>query len=468
MKKAKDKLKSKLTRKFRLVVLNEASFEERFTFKLTPLNVFVFGGIFSILLVAITSIIIAFTPIKEYIPGYSSTKLKKQATQLFYKVDSLEAKMAILAEVTKAMKPILIGEDTLITIELPYKNIPLEGEDKLKFPVRNDSLKAFVTDIKRELDSLYKSYYLKESNILQQKHQAVELSLQELHEKNIKQLNEAYENQLELQRDSLGDFRLKLVKAQTEIISLKKNHAYADLNSKYDLSKLPLQTTSGGNNAAAIRQFLDRQYASIDTEKSIEYTQKISAYRDSLQAKDSVIAEMNTYLSNYQSSYDGEVLEKSNPAFGGSAKDSIYREQIARLDRFNLYDFEYNDTESIIFVAPLNGMITEKYNPAKKHYAVDVAAINGADVKAVADGTVVFAEWTVETGNVIIIEHLNKYLSVYKHNKLLYRKQGDVVLAGEVISKAGSSGEYSTGPHLHFEMWHNGNAVNPLNFIEFE
>ena len=74
----------------------------------------------------------------------------------------------------------------------------------------------------------------------------------------------------------------------------------------------------------------------------------------------------------------------------------------------------------------------------------------------------------METGYVVIIEHTNKYISVYKHNESIFRYQGDLVKSGEVISIAGSSGEYSTGPHLHFEMWHQGYAINPVNFIEFE
>src|SRR5690606_8666049 len=88
-------------------------------------------------------------------------------------------------------------------------------------------------------------------------------------------------------------------------------------------------------------------------------------------------------------------------------------------------------------------------------------------VKATADGTVIFAEWTTETGYVVIIEHSHELISVYKHNASLTKEQGDLVKAGEVIAMAGSTGEYSTGPHLHFELWSRGYPINPTNFIDF-
>ena len=115
-----NKLKNKLTKKFRLVVLNEDSFEERFSFKLTRLNVFVLGGVFSVLLIALTVLLIAFTPIKAYIPGFSSTQLKRQASQLFYKVDSLQVQISTLKKFTEAIRPILIGEETTVAMQLPF------------------------------------------------------------------------------------------------------------------------------------------------------------------------------------------------------------------------------------------------------------------------------------------------------------------------------------------------------------
>ena len=116
---------------------------------------------------------------------------------------------------------------------------------------------------------------------------------------------------------------------------------------------------------------------------------------------------------------------------------------------------------------PVNGTISEAYNVKEKHYAVDIVVAKNTPVKATADGTVIFAEWTAETGYVVIIEHSYELISVYKHNASLTKEQGDLVKAGEVIAMAGNSGEYSTGPHLHFELWSRGYPINPTNFIDF-
>jgi len=113
----KSKLKQKLTDKYRLVILNEDTFQERFSLKLSRLNVFVFGGVFSVLLIILTTFLIAFTSLREYIPGYSSTKLKKQATKLIYETDSLKNKLAILQNFTKAIRPVLTGDVTAEAID---------------------------------------------------------------------------------------------------------------------------------------------------------------------------------------------------------------------------------------------------------------------------------------------------------------------------------------------------------------
>ncbi|MDX5585228.1 MAG: M23 family metallopeptidase, partial [Aureibaculum sp.] len=122
----------------------------------------------------------------------------------------------------------------------------------------------------------------------------------------------------------------------------------------------------------------------------------------------------------------------------------------------------------IVFFAPISGEITDTYKPKDKHFAIDIAVQKDTPVKAVADGTVIFTGFTAETGFVIILEHAKGFLSVYKHNASLHKEQGDLVKSGEAIANAGSTGELSTGPHLHFELWNDGYPVNPLNFIDFK
>lgn len=119
------------------------------------------------------------------------------------------------------------------------------------------------------------------------------------------------------------------------------------------------------------------------------------------------------------------------------------------------------------FFTPIEGIITTTFNAQMEHYGIDIVAKENAPIKCVADGMVIFATWTVETGWVIAVQHSRNLISIYKHNATLFKKAGEIVTAGEVIAIMGNSGELSTGPHLHFELWHEGNAVNPENFINF-
>lgn len=123
--------------------------------------------------------------------------------------------------------------------------------------------------------------------------------------------------------------------------------------------------------------------------------------------------------------------------------------------------------ESYLF-PPIKGLVTSKFEPQKEHFGVDVAARENEPVKSVAPGTVVFVSWTLETGHVISIQHSNELISIYKHNSVILKKLGDVVSAGEIISIIGNTGELSTGPHLHFELWYKGSALNPQEFISFD
>lgn len=282
----KKKFTKKLLHKYRLVILNEDTFEERLSFKLTKLNLFVAITSSAILLIALTTFIIAFTGLREYIPGYSSAKLKKQATELSYKTDSLQTALMLNNQYYESIRRVLTGD--------------------------------------------------------------LEVS--------------------SLNRDSL-------------------------------LS-----------------------------------TQKI----------------------------DSESFDL-NP----SRADSLLRKEVEQEDKYNVLQTAGSDVEFALF-PPVKGPITEPYNLKSKHYAVDIVVAKNAPVKSVADGRVIFAEWSAGTGYVIIVEHNYGLLSVYKHNSSLTKEQGDFVKSGEVIAAAGSAGELTTGPHLHFELWNEGNPVNPTDYIDFD
>jgi len=279
-------LKKRLFTKNRLVILNEDTFEEIFSLKLTLMNVFVVATVGAVLIIFVTSYIIAFTPLREYIPGYASSQLKKDATELALKSDSL----------TNALR----------------KN------------------EAYIESIKRVLTG-------------------------------------------------------------------------------------------------------DLDYAKLS--------------RDSITAGQSVNA--------------AEVDLKP------SAEDLQLRKQVEQEDKYNLFE-QATSKVGIVLFPPVKGTITEKYNARDKHFAIDVALAKDTPIKSVANGTVIFADWTPTNGNVVILRHKDGIISVYKHCESITRHQGDIVRTGEVIAIAGSTGEQSTGVHLHFELWKDGYPIDPTQFIEFE
>ncbi|MCK0108271.1 M23 family metallopeptidase [Flavobacteriaceae bacterium S0825] len=285
-KKKQKKLAKKLLHKYRLVILNEDTFEERFAIKLTRLNVFVIMSLSAIVLIVLTTILIAFTPIREYIPGYSSTKLKKEATNLNFKTDSLQQVITMNEQYLESIKRVLKGD---------------------------------VATVEFNKDSIIKA-------------------------------------------------------AEQEAI-------------EYNL----------------------------------------------------------------------------NP----SREDSLLREKVNKEDKYNLFESATSKVNFVLF-PPVTGTISESYNVKEKHYAVDIVVAKGTPVKAAADGVVVLAEWTTQTGYVVIIDHGNGLISAYKHNASLTKEQGDLVKAGEVIAISGDAGELTTGPHLHFELWTDGYPIDPTTFIDFE
>lgn len=147
-------------------------------------------------------------------------------------------------------------------------------------------------------------------------------------------------------------------------------------------------------------------------------------------------------------------------------EDSLLRALVAKEDKYNPNEkTEVGLTDFLL--SPAKGLISQAFNPEESHFAVDIVLEENTPIKAIADGTVIFAEWSAQTGYVIILEHASGFLSVYKHNADLNKKQGDAVSGGEVIASAGNTGEFTTGFHLHFELWMEGYPMNPVNFFNF-
>jgi len=174
---------------------------------------------------------------------------------------------------------------------------------------------------------------------------------------------------------------------------------------------------------------------------------------DKLQSSDIIPTEKT------QVSADSLALEPS-------AEDLALRKEVEEKEKFTTPPSLSSQTTG--FLPPLRGHISQEFNVRRHHYGIDIVVKKKTPVKAIAPGTVIFSAWTPDNGNVIIIQHPGKWLSVYKHNHKLLKRQGDQVEAGEVIAISGDTGTNTTGPHLHFELWKNGKAVNPEAYMDFQ
>ena len=162
-----------------------------------------------------------------------------------------------------------------------------------------------------------------------------------------------------------------------------------------------------------------------------------------------------------------------NKAVKNSKKDSLFRIEYENETRNNLFSNvissdNHQEFKLVSFFAPINGIVTNHFNREQKHYGTDLVSSNNSVIKATADGTVIYSDWTVENGYCIGIQHNGNLFSVYKHNAVLLKEDGDFVNAGDAIAIYGNSGSLSTGPHLHFELWYNGTPLNPEDYISFE
>lgn len=162
-----------------------------------------------------------------------------------------------------------------------------------------------------------------------------------------------------------------------------------------------------------------------------------------------------------------------NKAVKNSKKDSLFRIEYENETRNNLFSnvissANHQEFKLVSFFAPINGIVTNHFNREQKHYGTDLVSSNNSVIKATADGTVIYSDWTVENGYCIGIQHNGNLFSVYKHNAVLLKEDGDFVNAGDAIAIYGNSGSLSTGPHLHFELWYNGTPLNPEDYISFE
>ncbi len=198
---------------------------------------------------------------------------------------------------------------------------------------------------------------------------------------------------------------------------------------------------------------------------------------DSLETE---LQKRDQFFRGIQSIMAGEVPEddqtaqadapNSNIEFQEYNHDSIFQDELlAEQLSLSLQNSSDDDVglSQIHFFSPLRGVVTEHFKSVADHFGIDIVSEANARISSVLDGTVIFAGWTLNTGYVMYIQHDAQLVSVYKHNAELLKKTGDKVKAGEIIAIIGNTGEYSSGPHLHFELWYSGNAIDPEQFIDF-
>ncbi len=157
-------------------------------------------------------------------------------------------------------------------------------------------------------------------------------------------------------------------------------------------------------------------------------------------------------------------------SLNASQKEAALKQSIESQDKYSLaYGSETNKNgiSNFFFFTPIKGVVSEQFKSKDQHFGIDIVGPENEPIKATLDGTVVLATWSSETGYTISVQHSNNLISVYKHNSVLLKKVGDYVKSGEPIAIIGNSGEQTTGPHLHFELWYNGSAIDPEGYMVF-
>lgn len=196
-----------------------------------------------------------------------------------------------------------------------------------------------------------------------------------------------------------------------------------------------------------------------------------------VQKKDNFINNIKMILGGGEAADGLDDLKNSRQAVGQVTSadtlqdiDLMFRRQFEDIgfDIYGVRNEVSGELQDIYFFQPIdNGIISDGFSPIKGHYGIDIVAKKDEPVKTVADGTVIFASWTRDTGYVIAVQHRSNLISVYKHNSDLLKNVGSFVSAGEIISIIGNTGELTSGPHLHLELWYNGNPLNPSEFLSY-
>lgn len=226
-------------------------------------------------------------------------------------------------------------------------------------------------------------------------------------------------------------------------------------------------------------EMFDPRYAQLKaTRDVVRLSDTIDSIGIELKNKDQFIDNLKMIMSGRDSTFANTT--NSNDIGSKEIREIVQSEAINPIDSQFRKEFESGgldlqvttsrlsqELQDFFLFKPVDGIISDGFDPQKDHLAVDIVAKEDEPIKAVADGTVVFASWTQDSGYVLGIQHRGNLMSMYKHNSEILKKVGSFVTAGEVISIIGNTGELTSGPHLHFELWYNGNPIDPEEFIGF-
>ena len=213
----------------------------------------------------------------------------------------------------------------------------------------------------------------------------------------------------------------------------------------YDTTKIRIQAIQNLDKLDSIMNSLEKN------------EQFIEAFSRTINGQD--------FLNQYEDSKTKEV-DITELEVSISIEDSILRKIVEVEDKFNIIETE-DDFQAPNLISPASGIISEGFDFGKQHYGVDIVLKERTPIKAVYDGIVLFSEWTLNYGYTVVVFHKNELISTYKHNQSVKVETGDFVQTGEVIALSGNTGEFTSGPHLHFELWDLQGPINPEDLIKF-
>jgi len=226
-----------------------------------------------------------------------------------------------------------------------------------------------------------------------------------------------------------------------------------------------------------LKQWFDPRYAEMEANRKVlNLTLMLDSLQNEVQIK-------NNYMQNVKYILEGQNLDSlfsSNKVLSTSTLgdinlspalsplDSQFRAEYESSD-LGLVSLNFNRSEDelreIVFFTPLEGIITNNFDPKEDHFGIDIVSQENEPIKALADGVVIMASWTLDGGYVLVIQHSGNLISIYKHNSELLKSVGNFVESGEIVSIIGNTGELTSGPHLHFELWFKEQAVNPEDYV---